>query len=92
MSTQSRTTSPAQPARQTKAATVRRMLSRAKGATLDEIGKSTSWQPHTCRAFLTGLRKKGGNIVREARADGNTAYRIVASVAGETPPPAGAIK
>jgi hypothetical protein len=59
----------------TKAATVTKILSRAKGATLVEIGKSTGWQPHSCRAFLTGLRKKG-SVLKEQRSDGSLAYRV----------------
>ncbi len=85
MKTQSKPSSAPKPVRKTKAGTVSRMLSREKGASLDEIGRSTGWQPHTCRAFLTGLRKKGSNIVREERADGSTAYRIVALPAVKSP-------
>lgn len=43
----------------TKSSAVIKLLSRTKGATLAEIGTATGWQPHSCRAFLTGLRKKG---------------------------------
>lgn len=60
----------------TKAATVSKMLARNRGATLDEIMTATSWQPHSCRAFLSGLRKKGADILRETRKDGDTSYRI----------------
>lgn len=60
----------------TKTATVTRLLSRAKGATLGEITKATQWKPHSCRAFLTGVRKKA-QLVREERADGATSYRMV---------------
>ena len=60
----------------TKSVTVVRLLSRSKGATLAEIGSSTAWQPHSCRSFLTGLRKKGVPLLREARRDGETSYRI----------------
>lgn len=67
MTTQKKTT--------TKAAMVTRILSREKGATLLEMSKATGWQPHSCRAFLTGLRKKGG-ILKEQRSDGSLAYRI----------------
>lgn len=88
MKTQSKPSSAAKPVRKTKAATVSRLLSREKGASLDEIGKSTNWQPHTCRAFLTGLRKKGRNIVREERGDGSTAYRIIAVPAAKSSPTA----
>jgi Protein of unknown function (DUF3489) len=65
----------------TKTAIVRKLLVRAKGATLAEIGKATTWQPHSCRAFLTGLRKKGPALVKEQRPDGSVAYRIVPTVA-----------
>lgn len=58
----------------TKAAMVTKILSREKGATLLEMSKATGWQPHSCRAFLTGLRKKG-TILKEQRSDGSLAYR-----------------
>ena len=60
----------------TRTATVVRLLSRSKGATLSEIGSSTAWQLHSCRSFLTGLRKKGVKLLKEARRDGETCYRI----------------
>ena len=59
-----------------KSDTVQKLLGRAKGASIAEITKETSWQPHSARAFLTGLRKKDITIVRESRKDGETAYRI----------------
>lgn len=59
----------------TKAAMVTKILSREKGATLLEMSKATGWQPHSCRAFLTGLRKKG-DILKEERSDGQLSYRI----------------
>ena len=62
----------------TKAAMVTKILSREKGATVLEIAKATGWQPHSCRAFLTGLRKKS-QIVKEQRPDGKLAYRIEVS-------------
>ena len=65
------------PARKTKAATVTRLLSRDKGATLAEIEKATSWKPHSCRAFLSGVRKTGATLPKEERPDGKTAYRII---------------
>ncbi len=68
----------------TKAAMVTKILSREKGATLIEISKATGWQPHSCRAFLTGLRKKGG-ILKEQRGDGSLAYRVEPSAAQNTP-------
>jgi hypothetical protein len=60
----------------TKSATVTRLLSREKGATLDEIAEATEWKPHSCRAFLTGIRKKAP-VLRQERPDGATSYRLV---------------
>jgi hypothetical protein len=61
----------------TKAAMVTKILSREKGATVLEMAKATGWQPHSCRAFLTGLRKKS-QILKEQRPDGKIAYRTQA--------------
>ena len=62
--------------RVTKSSTVTKLLSRNRGATLAEIMEVTSWQPHSTRAFLTGLRKKGAALLKEVRRDGETSYRI----------------
>jgi len=62
----------------TKAATVTKLLSRNRGATLAEVMTVTSWQPHSARAFLSGLRKKGKMLIKEARKDGETSYRMEA--------------
>ena len=37
-------------------------LSTDKGATLDELTCATGWLPHTARAALTGLRKRGYDV------------------------------
>jgi transcription initiation factor IIE alpha subunit len=71
------------PKPQTKSDKVIALLDRAKGATLDEICKATAWQTHSVRAFMTGLRQKGFELVREQRADEGTAYRITALPSGE---------
>lgn len=60
----------------TKAATVQKLLSRPKGATLVEIIEATGWLPHSARAFMTGIRKKGLELVRECRTNGETSWRI----------------
>jgi hypothetical protein len=54
------------------------LLRRKNGATLAELVAATGWLPHTTRAALTGLRKKGHGIERGSRA-GVTTYSIVAS-------------
>ena len=64
----------------TKAAMVTRILLRDKGATVPEMSKATGWQPHSCRAFLTGLRKKF-TVQKEQRGDGKLAYRLQPTVA-----------
>ena len=72
-------TSPTSPAAKptTKSDTVIKLLLRGKCATPTELIAATDWQPHSLRAFLSGLRKKGRSIVREARKGGGFAYRIV---------------
>jgi DNA-binding transcriptional regulator PaaX len=52
------------------------MLERRGGASLVDLVEHTGWQPHTTRAALTGLRKKGHIIAKESR-EGITVYRIV---------------
>lgn len=61
----------------TKSALILKLLTRAKGATIDEMAEPTGWQPHSTRAHLSSLRKKGRSIVREQRKTGESAYRIV---------------
>ena len=54
------------------------LLKRSEGATLAEITAITGWQPHSARAALTGLRKKGHSIERSKRDDAGC-WRIVES-------------
>lgn len=61
--------------RPTKAAAVLVLLSRPDGATLGELVEATGWLPHTTRAALTGLRKKGHDVQRGKRG-GATCYRV----------------
>jgi hypothetical protein len=61
---------------QTKQALLLDMLQRKEGATLDQLVAATSWLPHTTRAALTGLRKKGHVITRNKDESGSC-YRIV---------------
>lgn len=57
-----------------KSTIVEQFLTRQEGASLDELTTATAWQPHSCRAFLTGLRKKGWVIDRTKRDDGTTIW------------------
>lgn len=51
------------------------LLKREQGATMPDLIAATNWLPHTTRAALTGLRKKGHAIER-FRRDEATCYRI----------------
>jgi Protein of unknown function (DUF3489) len=65
---------------QTKTAQVEALLSREEGASPGDLCKTTGWLPHTVRAFLTGLRKKGRAIER-IKLDGETRYTIALAIA-----------
>ena len=62
--------------RTSKIAGVLALLGRDEGATLAELVTATGWLPHTTRAALTGLRKKGHVLARSKR-DASTCYRLV---------------
>jgi hypothetical protein len=51
-------------------------LQRADGATIVDLTGATGWLPHTTRAALTGLRKRGYAVSRERRVAGDSVYRI----------------
>jgi hypothetical protein len=70
---------PSEPRDGTKLAQVVGLLQRDQGATLDEVVAATGWLPHTSRAALTGLRKRGYAIERQQRAVGGNGYIIVAA-------------
>jgi hypothetical protein len=59
-----------------KQALVLSLLGRANGTTLDDLVEATGWLPHTTRAALTGLRKKGHELAKDKNAGGQTVYRI----------------
>jgi len=60
----------------TKSTIVTKLLTRARGATVAEVQAATGWQPHSVRAFLSGLRKAGRTLVKEERKTGETSYRL----------------
>jgi hypothetical protein len=53
------------------------MLTKDKGATLHALVEATGWLPHTTRAAITGLRKRGFAIERSRREKLGSLYRIV---------------
>jgi Protein of unknown function (DUF3489) len=70
----------AAPREGSKLAKVIGLLQREDGATIDQLADAMGWLPHTTRAALTGLRKRGFEIDRRKRKDQRAgAYVIVNS-------------
>jgi hypothetical protein len=68
---------PVSPRRGTKIAEVIALLQRSAGATLAELVAATGWLPHTTRAALTGLRKRGYTIAIDRSEElRGSVYRI----------------
>lgn len=67
--------SPTSPRRDSKTDLVLGMLQRSEGATIDQLVTATGWLPHTTRATLTGLRKRGHALVSD-KLDGVRRYRV----------------
>ena len=55
------------------------LLKRGDGASLEEMSTLANWLPHSNRAFLTGLKKKG-HVVISDKIDDKRRYRIVPPV------------
>lgn len=70
----------ATPSARSKNAIVLAMLGTQDGATLADLIAATGWLPHTTRAVLSGLKKRGHQISRE-KADGVSRYRVVQAAA-----------
>ena len=72
------------PPRETKAAILRKLLSRKAGADLAALQAATGWQPHSVRAALSGLRKAGYSIDRAdpGKPGGSAVYRITSGPEG----------
>lgn len=71
------TAQPSSPPTIPKSALVKKLLQRAKGASLAELQEATAWQAHSVRAYLSGMRKKGDDLAKEQRKSGETAYRLM---------------
>jgi hypothetical protein len=70
------TTTPGGQRSGTKRALIITLLQREAGATLDDLIAATDWLPHTTRAALTGLRRKGYAVIRSKEQKGQSVYRI----------------
>lgn len=51
------------------------LLERPEGASLEQLVRATGWLPHTTRAALTCLKKKG-HVLSSDKVDGLRIYRI----------------
>ena len=56
------------------------LLSREDGASLEEMSSLANWLPHSTRAFMTGLKKKGYAIESD-KTDGVRRYRATSAPA-----------
>jgi hypothetical protein len=50
-------------------------LSQPEGTRIDDLTRELGWLPHTVRAALTGLRRKGYLVAREKREGQASIYR-----------------
>jgi hypothetical protein len=53
------------------------LLQRSDGVTIASLMEATGWLPHTTRAALTGLRKRGYAVVHERIEGHDSVYQIV---------------
>ena len=56
------------------------LLRRQSGATIDQLATAMGWLPHTTRAALTGLRKRGFGIDRRKAKDDRAASYVIVDV------------
>lgn len=68
--------SPPKPA--SKTGKVLELLQRSEGATIAQLSNVTGWLPHTTRAALTGLKKKGLTVTSSKIAGEERIYRVAA--------------
>ena len=57
---------------------VLQMLQRSEGATIAQLVAATGWLPHTTRAALTGLKKKGHQVTSGKAEGEERLYRVAA--------------
>lgn len=59
------------------------LLRRRDGASIADMNAVTEWQAHSIRAFLSGLRKRGTEIIRTKDDTGKAIYRITGTTSAE---------
>ena len=62
--------------RPSKVASIAVLLRRPEGAAIADLMAATGWQQHSVRAALTGLRRQGHHLTKEAGPAGSSIYRI----------------
>src|SRR5208337_2780991 len=68
----------------TKLALLVELLQRDRGATIAELIAATGWLPHTTRAALTGLRKRGfATAIDRSDKERGSIYRVETGPAAE---------
>ena len=74
------------PRKSTRASTLIELLSEGSGKSVSELAAAMNWLPHTTRAALSGLRKRGVHLLRE-RTEGAavSVYRIDGPRLGGSP-------
>jgi hypothetical protein len=57
------------------------LLQQDGGASIEEIGTVTGWQPHSIRGFLSGVvrKKRGLSLSRATNGDGVWRYQVMAT-------------
>ena len=70
------TTTAAPIKRESKVELVFGLMKRPEGATIAQLVAATGWLPHTTRAALTGLKKKGHVVTSEKLEGEGRVYRV----------------
>jgi hypothetical protein len=73
-----------EPKRGSKQEVLIRQLTRPTGARIADLVQELRWLPHTVRASLTGLRRKGYAVTRSKDGSGETVYRATAPKSAKT--------
>ena len=68
-----------QPKRASKTDLVLELLTRSEGATIEQLVAATGWLPHTTRAALTGLKKKGHAVTSDKAEGAARVYRVASA-------------
>ena len=71
---------PASDAALSKREIAKALLQRPEGASIEELMEATSWQAHSARAILSGIRKDGAGLVRQ-KIEGHSRYFLDAGIA-----------